>query len=92
MQLIEQRSQTTPSCPPPSRPQTQAPLRWRAGGGQPVSVDTPVTLWARQLRDIHTSLTLPGLTSAERADILSTLITLVRRGRETKMSPDMGCD
>ncbi|XP_043230429.1 IQ and ubiquitin-like domain-containing protein isoform X2 [Amphibalanus amphitrite] len=56
---------------------TQAPLRWKGRDGEPISVDNSVTLWARQLRDIHTSLTLPGLSADERSDILATLADLI---------------
>ncbi|XP_037070820.1 IQ and ubiquitin-like domain-containing protein [Pollicipes pollicipes] len=55
----------------------QAPHRWVGKDGRVMEVDNNMSLWARQLRDIHTAMTLPDLTCSERADILSTLVTLI---------------
>ncbi|XP_014673283.1 PREDICTED: IQ and ubiquitin-like domain-containing protein isoform X2 [Priapulus caudatus] len=52
---------------------TASPKRWQSADGRFTSMDTPLTLRARELRDIYTSISMPNLTQDERLDVLLTL-------------------
>ena len=55
-----------------------APKKWVAFDGTFTEMDTPHTLRASQLRDLYNSITMKGLSSEERLDVLLTLKATVR--------------
>ena len=55
-----------------------APKKWVAFDGMFTEMDTPHTLRASQLRDLYNSITMKGLSSEERLDVLLSLKATVR--------------
>ncbi|XP_077981682.1 IQ motif and ubiquitin-like domain-containing protein [Glandiceps talaboti] len=65
-----------------------APKKWKSYDGKYTEMDTPYTIRARELKDIHSSINMKYLTQDERLDVLLTLKHTVKE-HDCKLTQDI---